>query len=269
MKRTLQVPVRQNTFSRGNWVRFRRDLSDFGQQLLEPLALVVERLAALDALEIDAAHLVSVVFIHRADAPFPFASLLDSELHRLLNEQDVLIVGGSSASEVSGLLHQHLLRADQCTKTVREVFPWVDQVELHVTECIPHNLLALTLHFRNNVVHARALRDENVHVVIPLEHLLQSSGLLLQVDGDLRDVHAVHIKPVLRKACASKAIPHIVASRKRRPRGRKRRQPVLTNGWQQWPFCELLAIGPRSGSSEPATVTTHDLVDDHLQRVWV
>mmetsp|Transcript_48497 Transcript_48497/g.120204 ORF Transcript_48497/g.120204 Transcript_48497/m.120204 type:complete len:242 (+) Transcript_48497:429-1154(+) len=241
MKRTLQVPVRQNTFSRGNWVRFRRDLSDFGQQLLEPLALVVERLAALDALEIDAAHLVSVVFIHRADAPFPFASLLDSELHRLLNEQDVLIVGGSSASEVSGLLHQHLLRADQCTKTVREVFPWVDQVELHVTECIPHNLLALTLHFRNNVVHARALRDENVHVVIPLEHLLQSSGLLLQVDGDLRDVHAVHIKPVLRKA----------------------------NGWQQWPFCELLAIGPRSGSSEPATVTTHDLVDDHLQRVWV
>ena len=82
------------------------------------------------------------------------------------DQREVGLVGRGRAGEISALLHQQFFRADRGGEPVAEPLARVDLVELDVAERVARHCLARRLHRRDDLRHARAFGDEQVHPVL-------------------------------------------------------------------------------------------------------
>ncbi len=133
-------------------------------------------------------------------AAFASESRFDSLIGTALDQVKILRVSGSCARVVSTFLNKHLFRADHFLELLREVSPWVDEVELHVTKCVPHNLFASRFLLSHDVSHTRALGKEDVYRVVLVELLAQASRFRFEVDAQLRHVNRMHVMTLAREA---------------------------------------------------------------------
>src|SRR5690606_29158366 len=213
-------------------------LADALEQLAEPLLRHVERLAAGDARELDRAQAVAVLLVVADDAGLAAQRALDREVGHRLDEAQVLGVRGRGAREVAGLLDHDLLGTELLGELLREPLAGVDRVELDVAEGVALDLLARRLELRDDLVHARALGQEDVDVALGVHDRLEALGLGVDVDRELRQEHGVHVPALARQA--------------------EGRGPLLR--------VEPLAVLGRGRRGEPAAVAAHDLVHDEHAR---
>src|SRR5512133_2668079 len=110
-----------------------------------------------------------------------------------------------------------------------------------MAEWVSCDLLAGPLHFSQDRVHARALRDEEVDRANPIHRLVETLGLCLKIENRFRDIDAMDLPGVSTEADFSHPGSSI--------------QPLL--------------IRLSRGSSQPAAVPSHDLVHQQHPRSGV
>ena len=216
-------------------------LTDFGQRLVEPGGIDVERFAAFDARELNGAQHTAAIFVVADDAGFAAEGAFDGQIGAGLDQTDILDVGGGGAGEIAGFLHQGFFRADHLGELLAEPFAGVDGVELDVAERIARHFLSLGLHFGHDGFDAGAFGNENVDAVDFVHDRAQTFGFGGEVDFHLRDEHAMDLKRVAVKA----------------------------DGGQPFGAVEQLAVFQCGGGGEPAATAAHHFMDDQHARVGV
>ena len=174
-----------------------------------------------------------------ADAAFARERALDRLARALLNELQVLLAGRGGAREVAGLEHLDLLRAEELAEAPADVLADVHLVEPRVAERVARNSFAALRHLLDDVRHARALGDEDVHAVVLLHDRPEALGLSLEVDAALRHVDSVDVLAF----------------------------PGEVEPGQELHCLEHLAVVLRRLVGEPSAVAPHHLVDRERARV--
>src|SRR4051812_3940254 len=154
--------LRPNRSVRGV-VPFAHRLADRVQQLREPRLPGVERLAALDARELDHPQRVAVLLVLTDHTALATQSRIDRELGALRDQSQVVLVRSRGAGEVAALLHHGLVGANQGRELLGEPGARVDGVQLHVTEGVARGRLAAVDELGDDRLDAGALREKDVH----------------------------------------------------------------------------------------------------------
>mmetsp|Transcript_22146 Transcript_22146/g.87860 ORF Transcript_22146/g.87860 Transcript_22146/m.87860 type:complete len:302 (+) Transcript_22146:358-1263(+) len=212
---------------------------NLGDEVLEPGLVDVEGLVALDARELDGAQDVALLLVLADAAGLRVEAALYGEGAALLDEVAVLGVGRRGARHVARLLDEDFFGAELFGELFGEVGPGVDFVELDVAERVARALLAARLHGGDDVLDARALREEDVDAVERVHDALEPRGLGLDVDRELG-----HVEPV----------DHLLFLVEAEPGHERRARDEV-----------VVRLGGRGGQI-PA-VAAHALVDDEHARV--
>src|SRR5207344_704647 len=114
----------------------------------------------------------------------------------------------------------------------------IDLVDLHMTEWISRDLFAGPLHLGQDRVHSRALGDEEVDRANPVHRLVETLGLRLKIENRLRDIDAMDLPGL----------------------------PTEANLWQPGSSIQPLSVRLCRGGSQPAAVSSHDLVNEQHPR---
>ena len=150
----------------------------------------VERLAALDALELDGPQSATVLGVVPDDAVLARQCAPDGVVAHGLDHAQVLAVRPSRAGEVAALLHHRLLRAQPVGQLLGEPLAGVERVDARVAVGVALHLLAGG--FFSATIVSMPAPSERKMLTLPARSMMprSRSDLGVEVRRHLRHVHA-------------------------------------------------------------------------------